>query len=41
MNTIANIAECLALATQLKREWFPHEPTWVLGFEDTVMSRGS
>lgn len=28
MTTITNIAECVALATQLKRDWFPHEPTW-------------
>jgi hypothetical protein len=28
MSTISNIAECVALATQLKRDWFSHEPTW-------------
>ena len=28
MNTITSIAECVTLATQLKRDWFPHEPTW-------------
>jgi hypothetical protein len=28
MNTIKNIAECVDLATQLKRDWFPQEPTW-------------
>ena len=28
MSTITNIAECVALATQLKRDWFSHEPTW-------------
>ena len=28
MKTINNIAECVALAAELKHEWFPHEPTW-------------
>jgi hypothetical protein len=28
MITIKDTAECVALATQLKREWFPHETTW-------------
>ena len=28
MITITNISECVALATQLKHEWFVHEPTW-------------
>ena len=28
MSKIASISECVALATQLKHEWFAHEPTW-------------
>lgn len=28
MNTIRNVSECVALAAQLKHDWFPHEPTW-------------
>jgi hypothetical protein len=28
MSAITSIAECVAMATQLKRDWFSHEPTW-------------
>lgn len=28
MRTVTNISECVALATELKQAWFPHEPTW-------------